>query len=354
MAMPKEPEFESGQILVDKERCWPALQLSLWFNANSDFYYQYLHGDKETFHLAFRKLKRSYTLVPTPIQPLERTMCQHDFEGRRLFQHRNCDKWDLLLCNRRIEDFWFETECRSYLRDLQQKWDGGLSRLRNGSLRRLKSNGHAKPITISAVMISCAERAKVREQTLSKLAQTDWADWPLHVQLDASEDKDYQRRQTECAFHALQTALAGAADYVLFLEDDLDFNLHLRHNLEHWPALRTRPFYLGGLYNPRLCETACDVKSRSRLVSARLVFGSQALLLSRPALNYVLTNWNKVRGMQDIRISRLAGRLHPQVLYHAPSLVQHTGSESVCGSNFHQAGDFDRNWRAEPGELLAF
>ena len=92
---PKEPEFESGQIVVDKRRCWRALCLTMWFNENSDFYYQHLHGDKETFHLAFRKLRKSYSLIPKPIHSLEGTMCQHDFQGRRIFQHRNMDKWDL-------------------------------------------------------------------------------------------------------------------------------------------------------------------------------------------------------------------------------------------------------------------
>ncbi len=112
---PNEPEFETGQVLLDKERCWPALCLTLWFNENSDFYYRHLHGDKETFHLAFRKLRRSYSLIPVPIHPLEGTMCQHDFEGRRLFQHRNSDKWDLFLGNRRVQDFWFENACRNYV-----------------------------------------------------------------------------------------------------------------------------------------------------------------------------------------------------------------------------------------------
>jgi len=96
---PAGPEFESGQLLVDKQRCWRALNLALWFNAHSDFYYQYLHGDKETFHLAFRKTQTPFALVPVPIQPLVGTMCQHDFQGRRVFQHRNTDKWDLFLPN---------------------------------------------------------------------------------------------------------------------------------------------------------------------------------------------------------------------------------------------------------------
>jgi ADP-heptose:LPS heptosyltransferase len=124
---PSEPEFESGQIVIDKERSWPALCLSLWFNENASFYYQYLHGDKETFHLAFRKLKQSYALVRQPVHTLPGTMCQHDFEGRRIFQHRNRDKWDFLLSNSRVNGFWFENECRQFILQLRQIWDGRLN-----------------------------------------------------------------------------------------------------------------------------------------------------------------------------------------------------------------------------------
>jgi hypothetical protein len=120
LRQPREPEFESGQLVVSKRRCWRALCLSLWFNEQSDFYYQYIHGDKETFHLAFRKMRQPYFLVPTPIHPLEATMCQHDFKGRRIFQHRNLDKWDLDGRNRRIQDFWFESDCLAYLARLRK------------------------------------------------------------------------------------------------------------------------------------------------------------------------------------------------------------------------------------------
>src|SRR5437667_7139131 len=104
----------------------------MWFNENSDFYYQHLHGDKETFHLAFRKLKSPYSLVPKPIHSLDGTMCQHDFQGRRIFQHRNTDKWDLLLHNRRVKDFWFEEECREYVTKLRRLWDGRAAYYLNG------------------------------------------------------------------------------------------------------------------------------------------------------------------------------------------------------------------------------
>ena len=131
LRQPDEPEFESGQILVDKRRCWRALRLSLWFNEHSDFYYRYLHGDKETFHLAFRKLKQPYALVPTPIHALEATMCQHDLQGRRLFQHRNQDKWSLDTPNKRIRDFWFEAECRGFLAQLRRQQKPGLHKARS-------------------------------------------------------------------------------------------------------------------------------------------------------------------------------------------------------------------------------
>jgi len=119
-----EPEFESGQIVVDKLRCWEALQLTLWYNEHSDFFYKYIHGDKDTFHMAFRKVGTPYAMPPVPIHPLEYTMCQHDFKGNRVFQHRNLAKWLLRQPNLRIHDFWYEDKCLRYLKELEQKWDG--------------------------------------------------------------------------------------------------------------------------------------------------------------------------------------------------------------------------------------
>src|SRR5262249_47612214 len=57
-----EPEFESGQMVLDKERCWRALQLTKWYNDYSDYFYNYVHGDKETFHMAWRKLGQDYAM----------------------------------------------------------------------------------------------------------------------------------------------------------------------------------------------------------------------------------------------------------------------------------------------------
>jgi hypothetical protein len=124
-----EPEFESGQILVNKQRCWRALQLTMHMNEHSDFYYNYVYGDKETFHMAWSMLGQKYAMVPFPIKPLDATMCQHDFEGRRVFQHRNLAKWTLKGTNPRIKGFEMEEECLGFLEELGRQWQPNSPRL---------------------------------------------------------------------------------------------------------------------------------------------------------------------------------------------------------------------------------
>ena len=133
---PRENEFETGQIVLDKRRCWRGLCLTMWFNEHSDFYYRYLYGDKEMFHMAFRKMRKSYSFVPAPIHRLQDTMCQHDFHDRRIFQHRNTDKWDFFLQNKQVKDFWFEKECRQFITRLQGLWDGRIDLNSNPATKR--------------------------------------------------------------------------------------------------------------------------------------------------------------------------------------------------------------------------
>ena len=117
-----EPEFESGQILVDKRICWDALRLTMHYNEHSDYYYEHIWGDKETFHFAFRRLDAPYAMPERGIHALDGCMCQHDFDGSRIFQHRNMDKWRLSGTNRRIFGFEREELCRQFLRELRTLW----------------------------------------------------------------------------------------------------------------------------------------------------------------------------------------------------------------------------------------
>jgi hypothetical protein len=195
-------------------------------------------------------------------------------------------------------------------------------------------------------MISCPERTDFLRKTLKNLARTDWDAASVHVQMDVEAGEDHRERQTKTALRALQWSLGTEADYILFLEDDLAFNRHLHHNLKRWRPLRTGEVALAGLYNPNLRESAYDLQNQAVIVAPHAVFGSQAFLMSRSAVAYVVRHWNQVEGMQDIKISRLAGRLKYPLLYHCPSLIQHVGKSSVWGGAFHQAPDFDAYWKA--------
>jgi hypothetical protein len=117
-----EWEVESGQIVVDKARCWPALELCHWYMRNSNnFFFNHVHGDKEVFHLAWRKLGLEYAMPARAIDALPGVMCQHDFEGNRVFQHRNMRKWSFYH-NPRTFRFQYEDDCLQLVEELKAKW----------------------------------------------------------------------------------------------------------------------------------------------------------------------------------------------------------------------------------------
>lgn len=124
VAYRNEPEFESGQCMVDKVRCWMALNLAMHYNEHSDFYYKHIHGDKETFHMAFRRVEHEYSMPSRGIHALDATMCQHDFDGKRIFQHRNMDKWRWDGRNRHVGGFLLEDSCHRALQRLREHWSG--------------------------------------------------------------------------------------------------------------------------------------------------------------------------------------------------------------------------------------
>lgn len=117
-----EPEVESGQVLVDKRRCWQPLVLTMWMNEHSDFWYRHIYGDKDTFHMAWRKVGIEYAMPARGIHHLPQVNCHHDFDGQRIFQHRNRAKWTLDGKNPRIADFRYEERCLFHLNALRQVW----------------------------------------------------------------------------------------------------------------------------------------------------------------------------------------------------------------------------------------
>ncbi len=118
------PSFESGQLLVDKQRCWAALQLTLHMNAHSDFFYAHLYGDKDTFLMAWLRLGQPYAMPGHGPQLRHGVLHQQGFAGETLFQHRNQAKWAYGNGNPRIPAFRYETECLALLSELEQRWTG--------------------------------------------------------------------------------------------------------------------------------------------------------------------------------------------------------------------------------------
>ncbi len=196
---------------------------------------------------------------------------------------------------------------------------------------------------IVAYMLSCEVREAIRRETLAALRKTDWDVEPVVV-LDRGEHPDGRRRQVLTARRLLDQALAaGEWDYLLFLEDDLAWNVHLKHNLHRWWPLRVGRIHLASLYNPGV--TLLVQGPNCAAADPDTVYGSQAMLLSRRCASYIGEHFHEGEGMQDIIFSRLGGRLAP-IYYHVPSLVQHIGAASVWGGEFHQASDFDPAFRA--------
>lgn len=136
---PAAPEWETGQIVLDKRRCWPALNLTLHFNNWSDFYYRYVLGDKETFHLAWRILDAPFSMPD--LAPLRASagfdnsdsdpsvvfaLWQHDLRGRPIFLHRTGAKWVPYGQNVLCDGFEHHDRCLSALDELRGLWDGYL------------------------------------------------------------------------------------------------------------------------------------------------------------------------------------------------------------------------------------
>ena len=203
---------------------------------------------------------------------------------------------------------------------------------------------------LAAIMVSCAERAEVRAQTLRNLAATDW-DAAVELAIDDEAETDRIARIAATWRKALVHAAQADADAVLVMEDDLDFNRHLRENVASWPPLaginRGQPFF-GSLYNPGLPAMHAWIEGRCAILSPEACWGAQTYVVSPALAGYLLSTWNEIGAEPDIRMPRLAGRLLP-IYCHRPSLVEHVGHVSTWGGIQHHAVDFDRDWRAERG-----
>jgi hypothetical protein len=196
-------------------------------------------------------------------------------------------------------------------------------------------------------MVSCRERYEVRAQTLASWAATDWQGTPI-VEMDDGRAFLIQSRIEETWLRALRAAVSEEPEFILLLEDDLEFNRSLRHNLERWPALQRlggseRPFF-GSLYASNQPMLWRDPASRSAIAAPEGFWGAQALVLSYGTARHLLSHWQPGGLAHDLKAPRLAGEQGP-IYCHVPSLVQHRVGDSTWGGGVHRATDFDPAYR---------
>lgn len=88
-----EAAWESGQFVVDKSRHWRPLALADLMNHHCDYVYRHIYGDKDTFHLAWRRCSHE-VCVPVARPRFDQVaFLQGGFDQETLFLHRTRDKF---------------------------------------------------------------------------------------------------------------------------------------------------------------------------------------------------------------------------------------------------------------------
>src|SRR4051794_17659928 len=103
-----------------------------------------------------------------------------------------------------------------------------------------------------AYIQSCPDREAVLRETLADFAGTDWGAAPT-VEVDDYPLPSPLLRQRKLARRILERAVRDRADFIVLLEDDLEFNIHLRTNLLSWYPLSNadpKNHFFAALFNP--------------------------------------------------------------------------------------------------------
>jgi hypothetical protein len=118
--------LDSGQLVVDKEKHWTALDLTLHLNERAEIFYQLIYGDKDTFLIGWLLAGAPHAVVPYRPLTDPRCLTQRDFEGVPVFQHRTNAKWTYAEPQVELPNFVHEQACRAFLAALRYAWNGRL------------------------------------------------------------------------------------------------------------------------------------------------------------------------------------------------------------------------------------
>ena len=184
----------------------------------------------------------------------------------------------------------------------------------------------AKP-TVEMFMITCNERQRTRHATLASLGCSDWrSDLSLVLDPDITQPTGPIRMLRNFR-RLLSQAARSRSQFVLLVEDDLDFNEHIEHNARAFAATLERDA-VGALY-----QTTLSYK-----------IGCQALLL-HVVRAYELSKLAMLTSDKDLWPTDSWVRNVARVIQHTPSLVQHRDATSTWGAPRHRSASFSATWR---------
>lgn len=348
---PGRRSIESGQFLINKRLCWRPLQLAWWYNDHSDWSYLHGYGDKHTFEVAWAKCGQLYSRFREDVEWSLHSFKHVGPDGELLFVHRCKDKFrfgepdprymnpQTFAANVFHPGLPLERECFAWLEELKEALE--MTPRQPGTVRR--------NVPLRAFAYTCPERYDVWEKTLQRWRATDWGEDPVVI-VDEGTGAPSTGRIIANTRRMLSRAREQEADYYLFLEDDLLFNLYLGHNVRHWRPLQEGWLWMGSLYNPGIRPTADTNPETARQLhfaqaGRDFYYGTQAIILSRAAVSTVLDEWDEP-GPFDLKLAKIAQRHSPGIILHHPSLVQHVPVASSWGGSAHRARDFDPFYRA--------
>lgn len=202
-------------------------------------------------------------------------------------------------------------------------------------------------------ILTCEPRKDVLAQTLASLEASDWSGRVVVTKDSmATTAPDVYTRTMDAVKFILDDFLFRdtEAEYIMFCEDDVDYNKHIEHNLMQWFPIASGTLDMGSLYNPNIHMMHADDARHMGVAHPEAVYGTQTIILSRKAVKAVCDTWmnyDKYQpGMfQDILISRICSANGFPIYYHLPSLVEHRAVPSTYGGTKHQSIDFAPDFR---------
>lgn len=129
-------DFESGQLMFSKKKCFNEMKVCRLLNEYSDYWYKLVFGDKSTFFLAWQKLGTPYGIPGRLPRGEHKTLIQHDLDHSDLFQHCVGGKPTLAGYPSTVATRGREFH-NKYIENLRSLWDGQLWKSTNSNQKLL-------------------------------------------------------------------------------------------------------------------------------------------------------------------------------------------------------------------------